>query len=187
MPPQPARLKLSVVTFPGHGALSACVHWKPHLWYPHFRLSSRTSPRVFTLKCITICAGHVHMDILRPLPQTNRFLNRAQCPPPTRLFGFFPSFPIMFAQCPKPETGNPPGCMVLTSDIWRHCDFIWRLLHLTCPHLQIMSGFRPSLFYLPQILSTASHRSPVCRLPVFHLITPGRALSNTSVSQVHPD
>ena len=98
----------------------------------------------------------------------------------------FPSLPITFAQCPKPETGNP-GCTVLTSDIWCHCDFIWCLLHLTCPHLQIMSGFRPSLSYLLQIPSTVYHRSPVCRLPVFHLITPGRALSNSNVSQLHPD
>lgn len=86
--PPTCPLKLSVVIFPGHGALSAYVHWKPHLWYLHLRLFSRTSPRVFKLKCITLCAGHVHMDILRPLPQTNRFLNRAQCPPPASLFGF---------------------------------------------------------------------------------------------------
>ena len=186
MPPQPAQLKLSVVIFPGHGALSAYVHWKPHLWYPHLRLSSRTSPRVFKLKCITLCAGHVIWTFSDPSPRLiTSYIGPNVLPPQASLV--FPSFPITFTQCPKPETGNPPGCMVLTSDIWCHCDFIWRLLHLTCPHLQIMSGFRPSLFYLPQILSTASHRSPVCRLPVFHLITPGRALSNTSVSQAHPD
>ena len=85
---QSAPLKLSVVTAPGHGALSVHVHWKPHLWCTHLRLCSRMSPRDFTLKGITRCAGHVHTDILKPLPQTNRFLNRIQCPPPRNLSSF---------------------------------------------------------------------------------------------------
>lgn len=58
---------LSGIPFSEQGTLSAHIYWKSHLWCPHLRCSSRTSPRALMLKSLPLHAGRVHLDLLRLL------------------------------------------------------------------------------------------------------------------------